>query len=89
MASWQALADEAARWCDGGHTAELWWRDDDAEDAGPAADRRVLHRTCNAPYPAGRARPPDARRGVRNVSDPAHIPTPFVKSNTASILPSG
>jgi len=39
MSSWQALADEAARWGDAGRTAELWWRDDDAIDAGPALDR--------------------------------------------------
>jgi hypothetical protein len=30
-----------------------------------------------------------ARSAVWGVSDPAHIPTLFVKSNTASILPSG
>jgi len=39
MSSWQALADEAARWGDAGRTAELWWRDDDAVDSGPALDR--------------------------------------------------
>ncbi|MDO8975062.1 polysaccharide deacetylase family protein [Reyranella sp.] len=39
MSSWQALADEAARWRDEGRIAELWWRDDDATDAGPALDR--------------------------------------------------
>src|SRR5262245_1711885 len=50
MASWQALADEAARWCDGGHTAQLWWREDDAQDAGPATDRLIaLHRQTGVP----------------------------------------
>lgn len=39
MSNWQALADEAARWRDAGRTAELWWRDDDAIDAGPSLDR--------------------------------------------------
>ena len=39
MSSWQALADEAARWRDAGRPAELWWRDDDAVDAGPSLDR--------------------------------------------------
>ena len=39
MSGWQALADEAARWRDQGRIAELWWRDDDAVDAGPALDR--------------------------------------------------
>ena len=39
MSSWRALADEVARWGDAGRTAELWWRDDDAIDTGPALDR--------------------------------------------------
>lgn len=39
MSSWQALAEEAARWGDEGRIAELWWRDDDAVDAAPALDR--------------------------------------------------
>ena len=39
MSSWQALDEEAARWREAGRTAELWWRDDDAADAGPALDR--------------------------------------------------
>ena len=39
MSSWQALAEEVARWRDEGRIAELWWRDDDAVDAGPALDR--------------------------------------------------
>ena len=41
MSSWQALADEAARWHDEGRIAELWWRDDDAIDVGPSLDRLV------------------------------------------------
>lgn len=41
MSSWQALADEAARWRDAGRSAELWWRDDDASDVGPSLDRLV------------------------------------------------
>jgi hypothetical protein len=45
---WQALADEAARWHDAGRSAELWWRDDDAADAGPALDRLLaLHRATD------------------------------------------
>ncbi len=39
MSRWQALADEAARWGEAGRTADLWWRDDDAIDAGPELDR--------------------------------------------------
>ncbi|TAJ86403.1 MAG: polysaccharide deacetylase [Reyranella sp.] len=39
MSGWQALADEVARWRDAGRIAELWWRDDDAFDGGPALDR--------------------------------------------------
>ncbi|WP_295134236.1 polysaccharide deacetylase family protein [uncultured Reyranella sp.] len=39
MSGWQALAEEVARWRDAGRVAELWWRDDDAVDAGRALDR--------------------------------------------------
>jgi hypothetical protein len=39
MASWQVLAEEAARWRDAGRTADLWWRDDDAADHTAALDR--------------------------------------------------
>ncbi len=39
MSHWQALADEAARWGELGRTADLWWRDDDAVDAGEPLDR--------------------------------------------------
>jgi hypothetical protein len=50
MASWQALADEAARWHDGGRAADLWWRDDDAADGTAALDRLLaLHRDTAAP----------------------------------------
>ena len=50
MTSWQALADEAARWRDAGRTADLWWRDDDAADVDPALDRLlVLQRDTSAP----------------------------------------
>ncbi len=36
---WQALADELARWRDGGHAADIWWRDDDAIEETAALDR--------------------------------------------------
>ncbi|TAJ81584.1 polysaccharide deacetylase family protein [Reyranella sp.] len=50
MTSWQVLLDEAARWRDAGRTADLWWRDDDAVDVGPALDRLLdLHRETAAP----------------------------------------
>jgi hypothetical protein len=50
VSGWQALAEEAARWRDAGRTAELWWRDDDAADAGPALDQLLtLHRDTRAP----------------------------------------
>ena len=41
MTSWQALADEDARWGDAGRSAELWWRDDDASDVSASLDRLV------------------------------------------------
>ncbi|WP_020698836.1 polysaccharide deacetylase family protein [Reyranella massiliensis] len=50
MTSWQALADEAARWRDAGRTADLWWRDDDAADVDPALDRLLaIQRDTAAP----------------------------------------
>jgi len=50
MTSWQALADEAARWRDAGRIADLWWRDDDAVDASPALDRLLaIRRDTDAP----------------------------------------
>ena len=50
MSSWQALAEEAARWHEAGRTAQLWWRDDDAADSGPALDRLLeLHRQTKVP----------------------------------------
>ncbi len=39
MNGWQALEAEIGRWRDLGRTVDLWWRDDDAVDAGPALDR--------------------------------------------------
>lgn len=50
MSSWHTLAEEAARWRDAGRVAELWWRDDDAADAGAALDRLLaLHHQTAAP----------------------------------------
>ena len=50
MSDWQALADEAARWAGRAAPAELWWRDDDAADAGPALERLLgLHRASGVP----------------------------------------
>jgi hypothetical protein len=48
MSDWAALDDEVARWRDAGREAELWWRDDDAADTGPALDRllQVCHTTA-------------------------------------------
>ena len=50
MASWRALAEEAARWRDSGRVADVWWRDDDAADQTAALDRLIaLHRETAAP----------------------------------------
>jgi hypothetical protein len=50
MSGWTAFDDEVARWRDAGHEAELWWRDDDAVDVGPALDRLLhVHRATAAP----------------------------------------
>jgi len=38
-APWRALADELARWREGGRVAEFWWRDDDAARPDPALKR--------------------------------------------------
>lgn len=37
--AWRALADETARWHEGGREVEFWWRDDDARRADPALDK--------------------------------------------------
>lgn len=39
MSGWAGLNDELNRWADGGRTAHLWWRDDDAVAATSALDR--------------------------------------------------
>ena len=50
MSTWRDLEDEAARWADAGRAADLWWRDDDAADAGPALDRLLaIHRDTGVP----------------------------------------
>ena len=50
MSTWQALGEEAARWQEAGRIAQLWWRDDDAADSGPALDRLLeLHRATGVP----------------------------------------
>jgi hypothetical protein len=48
MSDWTTLDDEVARWRDAGHVAELWWRDDDAVDVGPALDRLLEIRRATA-----------------------------------------
>jgi hypothetical protein len=42
------LADELARWRDGGRVAEFWWRDDDAARPDPALERllALAHRSA-------------------------------------------
>ena len=50
MSTWADLSDEAARWREAGRTAELWWRDDDAADVGPALERLLaIHRDTGVP----------------------------------------
>jgi hypothetical protein len=50
MSDWHQLDDELARWREAGRTAELWWRDDDAVDAGPELDHLLaLHRESAMP----------------------------------------
>ncbi len=50
MSGWRALDEEIARWREAGRSAELWWRDDDAADAGPALDRLLaVHRETEVP----------------------------------------
>ena len=50
MSTWTDLSDEAARWTQAGRTAELWWRDDDAADGGPALERLLaIHRDTGVP----------------------------------------
>ena len=50
MTSWQALEQELAFWHAAGRCADLWWRDDDAADAGPALDRLLeIHRETATP----------------------------------------
>jgi peptidoglycan/xylan/chitin deacetylase (PgdA/CDA1 family) len=50
MSTWKDLEEEAARWAEAGRSADLWWRDDDAEDTGPALDRLIaLHRDSGVP----------------------------------------
>ena len=50
MSDWTEFDDEVARWRDAGHEAQLWWRDDDAVDVGPALDRLLqVHRATAAP----------------------------------------
>lgn len=50
MSGWQALDEEAGRWREAGRTAELWWRDDDAADTGPALDRLLeIHHEAEVP----------------------------------------
>lgn len=50
MSDWQTLADEADRWAARAAPAEIWWRDDDAADTGPALERLLgLHRASGVP----------------------------------------
>lgn len=50
MTTWRDLEDEAARWAEAGRAADIWWRDDDAADAGPALDRLLaIHRDTEVP----------------------------------------
>ncbi|MBI3198731.1 MAG: polysaccharide deacetylase family protein [Rhodospirillales bacterium] len=50
MSDWRALEAELALWRAASRTAELWWRDDDAVDAGVELDRLLeIHRETATP----------------------------------------
>lgn len=50
MNTWTDLSDEAARWSQAGCAADLWWRDDDAADVGPALECLLaIHRDSGVP----------------------------------------
>ena len=50
MSGWTDFEAEVARWHDGGRDVELWWRDDDAADVGPALERLLAtHRQTRVP----------------------------------------
>lgn len=50
MNGWAALKQELSLWQDDGRTADLWWRDDDAVDAGAELDRLLeIHRATGVP----------------------------------------
>jgi peptidoglycan/xylan/chitin deacetylase (PgdA/CDA1 family) len=46
MTGWPDLQHELDLWCAQGHTAALWWRDDDAVTATPALDRLLALRAA-------------------------------------------
>ena len=49
-ADWEALTRELDLWAEDGHTATLWWRDDDAADHTDALDHLLeLRRTLDVP----------------------------------------
>ncbi|MBT6278446.1 MAG: hypothetical protein HOI95_30465 [Chromatiales bacterium] len=48
--TWQDLRVELDAWADAGRRATLWWRDDDATNAGPQLDRlRDISRRADSP----------------------------------------
>jgi len=50
MNGWQALDRELGEWRATGRAADLWWRDDDAVDVGPALDRLLeIHKATGMP----------------------------------------
>jgi len=67
--SWRSLLDELARWADAGHTADFWWRDDDATaPTAPVLRLLALSNATRVPL-ALAVIPHDAQAGLLGAND--------------------